>query len=61
MEHVAFEDRKVPGDWRVEAFDPEHEGECYLAIFSGPDARQRAEEYAAWKNERRGERRRAVG
>ena len=25
-------------------------GEIYTALFSGPKARERAEEYAAWKN-----------
>lgn len=37
-------------EWRVEAIDFDSEGECYLAVFSGPKAQQRAEEYAAWKN-----------
>lgn len=37
-------------DWVVEAFNPEGEGEVYVAEFSGPDAKERALEYAAWKN-----------
>jgi hypothetical protein len=37
-------------EWRVEAIDHEGEGECYVATFSGPLAKQRAEEYADWKN-----------
>ncbi len=37
-------------EWRVEAIDYENEGVCYVAIFSGPLARERAEEYAAFKN-----------
>lgn len=50
MEYVAFQDRKVSSDWRVEAFDDD--GRCFVTIFSGPDAKQRAEEYAGWKRER---------
>lgn len=50
MEHEAFQSRDVPGEWRVEAIDFGSEGECYVAIFSGPDAEDRAREYAAWKN-----------
>jgi hypothetical protein len=48
MEYQAFEDRKHSGDcWRVEAFD--NDGRCFVAIFAGPEAKQRAEEYAHWK------------
>ena len=35
-----FEDRKWPGDWRVDWFDDD--GGCEVAIFSGPNARERA-------------------
>jgi hypothetical protein len=38
------------GDFRVEAIDHENDGEVYVTIFSGPDAKSRAEEYARWKN-----------
>ena len=38
------------GDWRVEAIDHENEGVVYVTIFSGPDSRERADEYAAMKN-----------
>jgi hypothetical protein len=37
-------------EWVVEAFNPEGDGEVYVAEFSGPDAKARATEYAAWKN-----------
>jgi hypothetical protein len=37
-------------EWIVEAFNPEGDGEVYVAEFSGPDAKARAVEYAAWKN-----------
>ena len=39
-----FEDRLYPGDWRVEWFDDD--GGCELAIFAGPNARERALKYA---------------
>jgi hypothetical protein len=35
-----FEDRQYPGVWRVEWFDDD--GGSELAIFSGPNARERA-------------------
>jgi hypothetical protein len=37
-----------PDQWNVEAIDTE--GLCYVAIFSGPKAYQRAREYKHWKN-----------
>jgi hypothetical protein len=53
----------VVNEWRVEAIDRDSEGEIYVAMFSGPKAKQRAEEYAAWKSteasDQRQERRRA--
>jgi hypothetical protein len=39
-----FEDRQWAGDWRVEWFDDD--GGCEVAIFSGPNARERALRYA---------------
>lgn len=39
-----FEDRKTPGDWRVELIDDD--GGIEVAIFSGPNARDRAIRYA---------------
>jgi hypothetical protein len=50
MNYEAFND-KSSSDWRVEAVDFENEGNIYIAIFSGPDAQARAEEYAQWKNQ----------
>lgn len=58
MEYEVVETRNVPGEWRVEAIDYESEGECYLVIFSGPNAHQRAEEYAIWESANDGMRRR---
>ena len=37
------EDRIVPGQWRVEYLDDD--GGCYVAIFAGPAAEQRARDY----------------
>lgn len=45
MEYEVFEDKEVSGQWRVESFGPE--GECYVTIFSGPDAEFRARTYTA--------------
>jgi len=50
MEYEVAEDKLFPGDWRVEATDYESDGECYVVIFSGPHAKERAEEYADFKN-----------
>jgi hypothetical protein len=50
MEWTCFEDKHNRGDWRVEATDFDDEGKVYVTIFSGPDAQERAEEYAALKN-----------
>ena len=42
-----FEDRLSPGDWRVEWED--EDGGVEVTIFSGPDARVRAFQYADWR------------
>lgn len=47
MEHTAVQDKLNPYDWRVEAFGSD--GECFVTIFSGPDAETRSKEYATWK------------
>jgi hypothetical protein len=44
MDYEVFEDRLSATTWRVEAIGAD--GEVYVAIFSGPDAEQRAREYA---------------
>jgi hypothetical protein len=36
-------------DWRVEAIDFDNEGIIHVTCFSGPDAKERAAEYASWK------------
>ncbi|MBI1885428.1 MAG: hypothetical protein HYS09_03815 [Chloroflexi bacterium] len=40
-------------EWRVERIDYESEGEVSVAIFSGPKAKERANEYAPFKNGQR--------
>jgi len=47
MRYEVLEDRRYPGEWRVEAIDDE--GSCYVTLFSGPRAKERAFEYAEWK------------
>ncbi len=44
MRWSCFQDELYAGDWRVEGND--NEGRVYVAIFSGPDAQERAQEYA---------------
>jgi hypothetical protein len=36
--------------WAVAAVNHAGDGEIYVATFDGPDAKERAEEYAAFKN-----------
>lgn len=50
LEYEVSEDKLFPGDWRAEATDYENDGECYVVIFSGPQAKERAEEYMLFKN-----------
>lgn len=45
------ESKNTPGEWVVEAINRDGDGEIYAAIFSGPNAEQRAREYAACKQE----------
>jgi len=40
---------RFEGEWVVEAINEKGDGEIYIAAFSGPDAKARAAEYAAWK------------
>jgi hypothetical protein len=42
-----FERKGSPGVWSVEAIGSD--GEIYQALFIGPEARERAVEYAAFK------------
>ncbi len=49
-EAVSSRDAVDDDEWRVEGIDYENEGLCYVTIFSGPQAKERAKEYAGWKN-----------
>ncbi len=53
LEYEVTEDRKVPGTWRAEAINYEGDGEGYVVIFSGPQAKERALEYADSQNKAR--------
>jgi len=53
MEINIAEDKLSPGDFRCEAFG--NDGECYTAIFVGPDAENRAREYAIFITSQGGE------
>jgi hypothetical protein len=50
MDWEISEDKDYPGNWHVDAIDFVNEGSCYVTIFSGPDAENRAREYAGWLN-----------
>ena len=55
MNVEVVERRDAPGVWGVEAINYEGDGEIYTAIFSGPDAKGRAIEYADMKYGLKGE------
>ena len=48
MNYEVLESKNYADEWRVEATDSE--GRVFVAIFSGPAAKERANEYASWKN-----------
>jgi len=48
MHYEVAESRKYPGHWHVEAVDDD--GRVFVVVFSGPNAQERAHEYASWKN-----------
>lgn len=49
LKYEAFQDNQNQADWRVECLDMKA-GDVYVAIFSGPLAKERASEYADFKN-----------
>jgi hypothetical protein len=49
LKYEAFPDKVEPNAWRVEANDIDR-GDVYIALFMGPLAQERAEEYARFKN-----------
>ena len=48
MQYEVMQSRGVVDELRVEAIN--QGGEVYVTLFSGPNAQNRAKEYAAWKN-----------
>lgn len=51
MIHEVAECKLYPGEWLVEATNPDGDGECYMARFSGgPLAEKQARDYADWMN-----------
>ena len=50
MKYEVVEDRYSPGDFRAEAINSSGDGEVFVAVFTGPDASERAYDYAAWQN-----------
>jgi hypothetical protein len=48
MKYQVQESEEIRGDFLVSAID--NDGEVCSALFSGPKAKERAQEYAAWKN-----------
>jgi hypothetical protein len=49
MKYEAFQDKTGLPEWRVEAFEGE---DCFITIFCGPLAKERAVEYANFKNQK---------
>jgi hypothetical protein len=50
MQYEVVQSRGTVDDWQVEAIDYDNEGVIYVTCFSGPEAKARADEYAAWKS-----------
>jgi|HubBroStandDraft_4_1064222.scaffolds.fasta_scaffold00028_23 hypothetical protein len=50
-EYEVIRDRLDQESWRVEGIDYANDGIVYIAVFTGPRAIERAEEYAAFKNQ----------
>ena len=48
LKYEVTESPEFSGHWHVEAIDDE--GRVFVAVFSGPEAEERAREYADWKN-----------
>jgi len=51
MNYEVLPDRHTPDTWRVEWTRDAVEGTFCVVIFCGWDAKELAEEYAAWKHE----------
>jgi hypothetical protein len=46
LEWHVFEDKEFSGEWRVEAVGDD--GECYITVFAGTYAEDRARTYCEW-------------
>jgi hypothetical protein len=49
MDVVIVANPTSPPRWTVQAIDVDGDGSVHQTVFSGPDAEQRAREYAHWK------------
>ncbi len=49
MDVEIVERKDSPGSWSVEAIETDQGCDVFQAIFVGPQAKERAEEYAAFK------------
>ena len=50
MKYEVKESKERSGEFLATAVNEASQNEIFSALFSGPNAKQRAEEYAAWKN-----------
>ncbi len=50
VKYEVTKSRSAPNEYVVEGIDYENEGQTYNALFNGPQAKERAEEYARFKN-----------
>ena len=50
MKYELKESEARSGDYLAVAVNEDSHGEVFSALFSGPDAKKRAEEYITWKN-----------
>jgi hypothetical protein len=50
MQYEVKESKERSGEFLAIAVNEASHNEVFSALFCGPDARQRAEEYADWKN-----------
>jgi hypothetical protein len=50
MKYEVKQSEDRAGDYLAVAINEDSHGEVFSALFSGPDAKKRAEEYVAWKN-----------
>lgn len=48
-EYEAVQDKQFPDVWRSEAIDSTS-GDCFVVVFSGPEAKQRARQFTDWQN-----------